>query len=83
MCFFSKDANRFWNSHAYGITQSWLDISVEDHQVELDLAHDLPSETYKYPKCRSFSKMPTNTGICNTFNGLDLHKIFKKSQEYF
>ena len=40
----------------------------------------MSSNSYKYPKCNKFSKMPTENGICSTFNGLDLQKIFKNSR---
>ena len=34
---------------------------------------------YRYPKCQSFHSIPTDQGICKTFNGFDLTAILKSS----
>ena len=79
-CYFSEDANSYWNSDTYTILDALLGFDLPNYQKAMDEANKMPSDLYKYPKCNLFSKMPTNTGICHTFNGLDLQDILKPTK---
>ena len=68
-CFFGEQSAKYWDTGDYTELQYDNDISKEAFQENLKL-HE--SDFYRYPKCRSFHSIPTDSGICKTFNGLEL-----------
>ena len=80
-CFFGKRANSFWNSKDYSAVTALNQIPPEDYKESLEEDLNLEdTDTYKYPHCRLFSAMPTDLGVCHTFNGLDIKKILSETQ---
>ena len=64
----------------YGELQATNKISPDEYQDILSSNNKLDeNDIYRYPKCRKFSPKPTDTGICQTFNGLEINKVLKPS----
>ena len=64
----------------YGRPQAATKISLNEYQEVLSNGNNLEeNDVYRYPKCRKFSPKPSDSGICHTFNGLELNKILKPS----
>ena len=79
-CFYGEDATRFWNARDYSYVDALNSAIPDEFKDDLEKEHNLQeSDFYKYPKCQSFFAMPTDSGICYTFNGLGLEKILKPS----
>ena len=79
-CFFGKRAQSFWNSEDYSAVTALNQIPPTDYKesIEEELNLDDP-DSYRYPHCRLFSPMPTDSGVCHTFNGLDIKQILTES----
>ena len=79
-CFFGADAAKYWTMKDYGEPQATNKISLEEYQKIMSSHNKLEeNDLYRYPKCRKFSHKPSDSGICQTFNGLPLNKILKPS----
>ena len=79
-CFFGSDAAKYWNMKDYGEPQATNKISPKEYQNIVSSSNKLEiNDLYRYPKCRKFSHKPSDTGICQTFNGLAINKILKPS----
>ena len=73
-CYFGKKATEFWESRDYEAND------LPSSKVEYD--EDMSKETadlYKYSKCKDFTPKPTDSGLCFTFNGLQVNEILKQS----
>ena len=80
-CFFGKEASKYWNTRDYRVTDKDNNILPINYQQTLINQNNLQDpEFYRYPKCHSFSPKPTQSGICHTFNGIELGKILKPSE---
>ena len=80
-CFYGNEAKKFWNAKDYSYVDALNSITPDEFQNNLEEDYRLKeSNFYKYPKCKLFSAMPTDSGICFTFNGLNLEKILKPSK---
>ena len=80
-CFFGKRAQSFWNSKDYSAVTALNQIPPASYKasIEEDLNLEDP-DSYRYPHCQLFSAMPTDNGVCHTFNGLDIKDILSESQ---
>ena len=79
-CFYGMNAAKFWNAKDYSFVDALNSILPDEFKADLETEYHLrQSDFYKYPKCELFSPMPTDSGICHTFNGLALEKILKPS----
>ena len=80
LCFFGKEASHFWNLRDYSENDVNNDLTLQEYQECLISHYDLKEPNfYRYPKCKMFSSKPTDSGICHTFNGLEIKKILKDS----
>ena len=80
-CFFGKKANSFWNSDDYSVVAALNQIPPADYKESIKEELNLEDpDFYRYPKCRMFNTMPTDRGVCHTFNGLDIKTILSESQ---
>ena len=75
-CFFGESAAKFWKLREYSEREHDSNISQSEFQSTLNIPEP---DLYRYPKCTHFVQRPTDSGICHTFNGLDLRKILKPS----
>ena len=71
-CFFGKDSLIHWKTRDYSEAEIFSHSNLEKYEKSLNLK---PTNTYRYPKCNDFSPKPTDSGICHTFNGLELKNI--------
>ena len=79
-CFFGSSAAKYWSIKDYGEPQAANRISPEEYQDMISNSYKLEeNDIYRYPRCQKFSPKPSDTGICQTFNGLGIHKILKPS----
>ena len=79
-CFFGKEAQGFWKSKDYDIVAALNNIPTQEYREIVEEHYKLrKSDFYRYPKCTKFVAKPTDTGICHTFNGLEINKILKQS----
>ena len=75
-CLFGKDSINYWNLRDYKEIDAQNNIPLKQFQEDYNLKE---GDFYKYPKCKLFSPKPSQSGVCYTFNSLDLEKILKTS----
>ena len=51
--------------------------SLKEYESNLGLD---PPDFYRYKKCEDFSPQPSDSGICQTFNGFGIKNILKDSK---
>ena len=91
---FHQGAENFWTIPEYGEILFWGDKSLGDYEKELETLHNIPTPSvYRYPRCRQFKQVmankylmssvpfqiPTDSGVCHTFNGRPLDSVLKPS----
>ena len=75
-CYFGKQAAQAWGTRDYSSEETWSNISLKSYQNSLNFGEP---DYYKYFQCKDFVSRPTSSGVCHTFNALDLDDILKKS----
>ena len=75
-CYFGKQAAQAWGTRDYSSEETWSNISLKSYQKSLNFGEP---DYYKYFQCKDFVSRPTSSGVCHTFNALDLDDILKKS----
>ena len=79
-CFFGQEASKYWRTEDYGWKDAYNNLFPEEFENNLMKEHDLTEpDIYRYPSCKMFSPYPSDNGICQTFNGMDLQNVLKKT----
>ena len=76
-CYFGKKAADFWGTSDYTQEETKSKINVKSFQDSLNFGE---ADYYKYFQCQDFASRPTSSGVCHTFNALDLDDILKESK---
>ena len=76
-CYFGKKAADFWGTGDYTQEEVQSQINVKSFQDSLNFGQ---ADYYKYFQCQDFASRPTSSGVCHTFNALDLDDILKESK---
>ena len=77
-CFFGKKAAEFWGTSDYTKDEIRSRVNVSSFQDSLSFGE---ADYYKYFQCQDFASRPTSSsGVCHTFNALDLDDILKESK---
>ena len=74
-CHFGDESKQFWETEDYNYNLVTSNVTYPDYSKNTGMKKDF----YKYSKCRDFAPRPTDSGICHTFNGLELGSILKES----
>ena len=76
-CYFGKKAADFWRTSDYTSEEVSSRVNVSRFQDSLNFGE---ADYYKYFQCHDFASRPTSSGVCHTFNALDLDDILKESK---
>ena len=81
-CFFGEKAETYFNTRDYSELDATLNVLPEDYKI---MVMTEKADFYRYPRCRLFNPKPTSSGVCHTFNALELKTILKDSEwtKYF
>ena len=76
-CYFGKKAADFWRTSDYPSDLVNSRVNLSRFQDSLNFGQP---DYYKYFQCHDFASRPTSSGVCHTFNALDLDDILKDSK---
>ena len=76
-CYFGKKAANFWGTSDYTKDEIKSRVNINSFKDSLGFGE---SDYYKYFQCQDFASRPTSSGVCHTFNALDLDDILKESK---
>ena len=76
-CFYGKNAMSHWKIRDYAYDEVYSLTPLKEYESNLDIE---PADFYRYKKCNDFSPQPSDSGICQTFNGFGIKTILKNSK---